>query len=175
VDAPYHFFENGISIDRVDLTRLCGKTVLLDLSRLAGPGCGFSTEDLRQAAASAGAGHLRGWRVVIKTGWEKNYGGPGYYKNNPHLTGESAAWLVQEGVTLVGLDFPPDGIGDKMTVPAPAPVHQSLLGAGICLLENLAGLDKLPTAVFSLLCLPLRLEGEGGGPARVIAYGGLEK
>lgn len=170
VDSPYHFFKAGISIDRVSISVLCGKAVLFDLKDVSRPGYGFSPDDLRGAASAAGVFGLYGWRVIIKSGWGSCYGTPDYYKKNPHLTRESAEWLVQEGVAMVGLDFPPDGIGDKMTVPAPAPVHETLLGAGVCILENLAGLEMLQCPVFGLLCLPLRLEGEGGGPARVVAY-----
>ncbi|MFZ5633534.1 MAG: cyclase family protein [Bacillota bacterium] len=171
VDAPYHFFDGGLTIDRVDIGRLCGRAVLLDMTGISRPGYGFTPGDIKGALAGAGVADPAGWRVMLRSGWESLYGTPDYYKNNPHLAEEAARWLAEAGVTLVGLDFPPDAIGEKMAVPAPAPVHRALLGAGVCILENLARLGDLPASIFELVCLPLRLEGEGGAPARAFALG----
>ncbi|MHB8917644.1 MAG: cyclase family protein [Desulfocucumaceae bacterium] len=169
VDSPFHFFAGGRPIDRVDISQLCGRAVLLDMTGTCQAGSGISSGDIIKSLGVAGITDPAGWRLIFRSGWERLYGTPEYYQNNPHLTAEAAEWLVRAGVPLVGLDFAPDFIGQKMSVPAPAPVHQALLGAGVCILENLARLGDLPTAVFDLLCLPLRLEGEGGAPARVIA------
>jgi len=169
LDAPFHFFAGGQTIDRVDIPRLCGRAVLLDMTGICRAGRGLTSGDILSALVGAGIADPTGWRLIFRSGWERLYGTPEYYRNNPHLTAGAAEWLARAGVPLVGLDFPPDFIGEKMSVPAPAPVHLALLGAGVCILENLARLGDLPSAVFDLLCLPLRLEGEGGAPARVIA------
>lgn len=170
VDAPYHFYNSGLTIDRVDISRLCGPAVLLDMTGISRPGYGFTAADIKNALDGAGIADPAGWRVILRSGWERLYGAPEYYRNNPHLTVDAAEWLAGAGVALVGLDFPPDFIGEKMTVPAPAPVHLALLGAGVCILENLARLAGLPAVIFELICMPLRLESEGGAPARVIAF-----
>lgn len=172
LDAPYHFIAGGLTIDRVDVSRLCGPAVVLDLSAVCRPDRGFTPGDIEGALEGAGVADPAGWRLIIRSGWEKLYGTPEYYQSNPHLSDSAAEWLAGSGAPLVGLDFPPDHIGGTMVVPAPAPVHRALLGAGVCILENLARLAELPEKKFYLLCLPMRLEGEGGAPARVMALRG---
>jgi arylformamidase len=51
----------------------------------------------------------------------------------------------------------------------PWPNHTVLLGADVPLIENLVGLPGLPADGFHVIALPLKLEGENGGPARVVA------
>ena len=169
LDAPYHFIDGGLTVDQVAPDRVCGPAVLLDLSGRCAPGRGIAPWDLEEALEELNIKELAGWRIIIRSGWESLYGTPGYYRGNPHLSEAAARWLAGTGTSLVGLDFPPDAISEKMIVPAPAPVHRTLLGAGVCLLENLANLATLPAKIFTLVCLPLRLEGEGGAPARVLA------
>ncbi len=157
-------------MDQLALERLCSRAILVDLKGQVGMGEPIRLGQLREGVRSTGITGLRGLSLVIRTGWgEERYGGQDYYQDNPHLSVEAAQWVASEGFNLVGLDFPPDGIGKEMVVPAPSPIHKTFLGAGVCILENLTNLEKLPERVFELLCLPIKLEGHGGGPARVLA------
>lgn len=71
---------------------------------------------------------------------------------------EQAQQLVEGGVKLVGIDSL--SIGD-------AEVHKTLLGADIVILEGL-DLRAVATGEYDLVCLPLKLEGADGAPARVV-------
>ena len=171
LDAPYHFFPDGVTIDRLEMERLACRSILLDLVGRVGPARPISLELVQQAMDDLGVTDILGRGVLFRTGWgESMYGSDGYYSDNPYLSQAAAAWLSRSGVTLVGLDFPPDSIGKTMVVPAPAPVHEILLGAGVPILENLANLDRLPERAFHLTCLPLKLEGAGGAPVRAVAW-----
>src|SRR5438874_1831883 len=66
IDAPYHFFPDGRTIDRVPLDQLVGEAVLFRLEALAAPRHRFTVDELR--AASGGA-RLRDRLAVFATGW----------------------------------------------------------------------------------------------------------
>jgi arylformamidase len=67
------------------------------------------------------------------------------------VTGDGAEWLVKRGIRLVGVDY--------------LPTHNTLLGAGVILLE---GCDStgVPVGDYLLVCAPLKLAGADGAPAR---------
>ena len=78
-----------------------------------------------------------------------------------HLTEAGAQWLLDRGVVLVGID------GLSVDAPEEMAVHLHLLRAGVVLLETL-DLTDLAAGEGELTCLPLRLEGGDGAPARAV-------
>jgi arylformamidase len=78
------------------------------------------------------------------------------------ITGDGAEWLVKRGVQLVGVDY--------LSV-APfrdsAPTHSTLLQAGVVVVEGL-DLSAVPRGFYELYCLPLKLSGSDGAPARAV-------
>lgn len=164
VDAPYHFYANGRSIDKEPLNKFCGPAVLLDLRSKCQPNYGFTAADLEESMTITGLREISGLRVLLHSGWAKNYGSREYYTINPYLTPAAATWLVQKGVNLVGLDFPPDSRGGVDPT-----VHQILLREDVCILENLVNIEQIPDTIFELICLPIKIAGAGGAPARALA------
>lgn len=69
---------------------------------------------------------------------------------------------MRRGVRLVGIDYlsiaPPDD---------PAPVHRTLLDAGMVIVEGL-DLRRVDAGLYELICLPLRIVGSDGSPARAL-------
>lgn len=162
IDAPYHFYKEGATIDQVPLETLVGKAYLCDLRQIARPGKPLSVSDL-QAGGLPETRQLRGNRLVLYANWAApRWQGPDLYQGNPYLAEDTARWLVDAGVAALALDFSVDSA-------APYPCHQILLGAGIPLIENLVNLDQIPTREFTLIALPLKITGGDGGPARVLA------
>ncbi|HZU07967.1 MAG TPA: cyclase family protein [Chloroflexota bacterium] len=161
IDAPYHFFPDGATIDRVPLDQLVRPAVLCDLRPYAAPRRAFTQADLE--AGGLAPGTLAGRIPVLFSGWSAAHScAPDFYTANPYLDPAAARWLVAEGIAALGLDFAVD--------PAePYPCHQVLLGAGIPLIENLIGLDQLERREFTLVALPMKIGGGNGGPARVAA------
>ncbi|MDX1984704.1 MAG: cyclase family protein [Bryobacteraceae bacterium] len=74
------------------------------------------------------------------------------------LTEGHASELVQGGARLVGIDYL--SIGSEQ-------VHRILLAAGICIVEGL-WLGAVAPGEYEMICLPLKLEGADGAPARVL-------
>jgi len=108
---------------------------------------------------------VRGKAVLLHTGWDVHFGTPEYAKDAPFLTDAGAAWLVQQGAALVGIDsINIDDAGD-----AARPAHSRLLAAGIPIVEHLRGLEQLPPHGFRFSAAPPRIRGLGTFPVRAFA------
>jgi arylformamidase len=74
----------------------------------------------------------------------------------------AAQWVIELGVQLVGVDYlSVERFGGDGSV------HRALLGAGVVVVEGL-DLRAVPPGDYALTCLPLKLAGSDGAPARVV-------
>lgn len=160
VDAPFHFFADGPTIDQVPLDVCIGPAALVSLPQHGNGGI-IDRADLEDWADHLG----RTRRLVLNTGWHRRWGAPEYRTDHPVLTGDAARFLVACGVVLVGVDFPS---ADR----PPFPAHEVLLKNDVVILENLTNLDAVAGPVFRLSAIPLRITGRDGSPVRAIAIGG---
>jgi kynurenine formamidase len=160
LDTPFHRHERGAD------------TASLPLAATAElPGLVIDVRD-RVAQGARGVGtelfaglELAGAAVLIRTGWDRLWGTPEYLGPNPFLTEAAGQALVEGGVALVGIDsWNIDDTGDGTR-----PVHTSLLGAGIPIVENLRGLDQLPDSGFRFTAVPLSIRGGSAVPVRAFA------
>lgn len=157
MDAPFHFFDEGKTIDRVSLDQCVGKAVLVNLTGNLDNGL------IEPHHFSVHHEKLREFRkLVVQTGWSEKWGGAEYFTDHPVFTPEAARLLVDFGVELVGIDFP------SVDRP-PFPAHLSFLGSGAVIVENLTNLSSIQKAVFHLVVLPLRITGRDGSPVRAVA------
>jgi kynurenine formamidase len=154
MDAPFHFFDNGKTIDQVPLDRFCGPALCVDLG---------SEKTIDAAKLKPFGERIRQYRkIILNTGWASHWKSPDYFTEHPCMTGDAAQFLVDSGVHLVGLDTP------SVDLP-PFPAHLVLLGNGVVIVENLKNLDAIPQEVFELIVLPLKIVGRDGSPVRAIA------
>lgn len=161
VDAPWHIVHDGLTIDEVPLETLAAPGVRVDLRSRARPGTPISVEDLEAGGFDPTA--ARGKIVVLNAAWTDAHAGtPRLYDDNPFLSADATKSVVAAGPAAIALDF---AIDDSR----PWPNHQVALGAGIPLIENLMGLERLGRAGFVLSALPLRVVGGDGAPARAVA------
>jgi arylformamidase len=150
LDAPLHFFDGAAGSEAFQPETLVGRAVVVDATSL--------TDDFDEAAL-AGL-EIPDWaeRVLLKTTnghlWERE----AFSSDFVRLTGSGARHLVGRGVRLVGIDYL--SIGDHEA-------HRELLGNGVIPLEGL-DLRRVEPGEYRLVCLPLRLEGSDGVPARAI-------
>lgn len=161
VDAPWHFLETGARLDEIPLERWVGPCYVADL-RAAG-----STIDPPDLAAAGIPGQTL--RLLLRTrnsdGWmswssifEEDY---------VALSAAAAAWIVESGIRLVGIDGASvDPFHDEAH-----PAHHTLLGNDVLIIENL-DLARVAPGPYELVCLPLKLDGLDGAPARVMLMGG---
>jgi len=90
---------------------------------------------------------------------------PESYLRYSALEADAARWLVDRGVRLVGIDAPSVDAPDSSDLP----VHRALLEAGVIIIENLA-LDCIAPGEWQCACLPIKLSGADGAPARVLLW-----
>jgi arylformamidase len=154
VDAPCHFLEGAPGSEALSLDALVGPAVVIDAASLE---ANLDEAALRGLAVPEGAE-----RLLFRTRNSELWKLPAFSKDFVGLTESGARYLVQRGARLVGLDY-------LSVAPAadPAPAHVALLSAGVVVLEGL-DLEGVEPGEYQLLCLPLRLEGSDGVPARAI-------
>ena len=166
IDAPRHFLADGHSIDDWPLDKLvmCD-AVVLDVSHKP-EGSGVTADDLEQT----GVKPARGQVAVIKTLWtNRAWGKPEFWNNTIYLDPSVGEWTTALGVTAVAMDcFPEKPFWRMQLAPHERGAnHKRWLKAGIPMIQMLTRLDSIaPT--FTLVALPLNLQGMDGAPARVI-------
>jgi arylformamidase len=157
IDAPFHRYADGKDLSGLRLESLAG----LDAVLIQGPADGFRSVDW---TAFEGR-ELRGKAVLVRTGWDAHWGTPAYLAGNPFLTAAAAEYLVTQRVALVGIDsLNIDDIGDQGR-----PVHSTLLGAEIPIVEHLCNLGPLPDRGFRFSAVPPKVSGFGSWPVRAFA------
>ncbi len=166
IDAPNHFFPDGPGVEDLDPSLFMGPALVLDLSRkgLKEP---VGAADL----AAAANGKMRpGLRLLLRTDYlDQHWGDPDFWKKPPYLDESAAHWCVEQGAALLGLDFLTEEPGDGAF-----PVHRTLLGAGIPILEYICNLRSLRQAEVWLCALPVLVHGAEAAPVRAIAVEGDE-
>ncbi len=163
MDAPFHFLNNGRTLESVDLSKCVGRCWKIDLSPADSRQL-ITASDLERLGSNVCSGDL----LVIQTGWTAKRGTDAFRNELPRISTDAAHWLVQRGVVFVGVE--PPSVADVNDLPEVTDVHQILLSAEIVIAESLTNLDKLPTdRAFTIVALPLKIAGGDGAPARVIA------
>lgn len=150
VDAPLHFIEQGPGSESVELEPLIGSASVVDATTVSG--------DIDEDALMALDMPPGAERVLLKTTNSRLWEGDVFSRNFIRLTGSGARYLIDQGVRVVGIDFLSIGDGEA---------HRELLGAGVIPIEGL-DLRAVDPGNYQLICLPLRLEGSDGAPARAV-------
>lgn len=159
VDAPRHYLPRGAGVDTLDLAALIGPAWVVALD-------GPDHVDAARLEAAAAGGLLppRAERVLLRTRntAARAAGRDDLAPDFAALAADGAAWLLARGVRLVGIDGPSIAPWED-----PEPVHVALLAAGVVVVEGL-DLTAAGAGEYTLICLPLRLEGCDGAPARAV-------
>ena len=156
VDAPRHFFDKAPGADQLPLDLLCGRARVIEvLSRR-----GIAADDLAAIDLTEDV------RLLIKTCNSWLWGSPEFHEDYVGLSEAGARLLVDRGVKVVGVDYL--SVEEFKTPGAPA--HRVLLGGGTIVIEGLNLRDVEP-GLYDMVCLPLRVVGCDGAPARVVLRG----
>ena len=155
VDAPLHFIRGGATVDQLDLDVLMGPASVVDLS-LAG-------DKLHAADLESVTPTPIPERILLKTGNSSHWKNKEFYKRFVALAPDGANWLVEHGVRLVGIDY----LSIEPFGSISFDVHHLLLAAGVVIVEGL-DLSAVSEGQYHLVCLPLRIQGAEGAPARAV-------
>ena len=162
VDAALHFIPGGRSIDQYPVEAFTGPGVVLDVAR-------EGVVPVTRADVE-GADVREGDIVLFHLGYGHLFGTPGY-ADHPYLAADTADWLVEKGVRLIGVDTPTPELGGKHRPPGyPFPVHMTLLSRDILIIEHLgANLAQLAGHRVEVTAVPMPIRGADGAPASVLA------
>ncbi|MBE7468171.1 MAG: cyclase family protein [Anaerolineae bacterium] len=157
LDCPFHRYEHGKDLSQIGLDKLAdleGLVIRADYRQNLAIGPEFFKDK-----------EIRGRAVLVHTGWADHWNTERYFENHPYLTGEAAEYLQKCGVKLVGID----SMNIDNTQGKSRPVHSTLLGAEILIVEHLCNLDQVPDEGFTFSALPPKFKGVGTFPVRALA------
>jgi len=154
MDAPRHFINTGASIDQTPLDAMIGPARVVEI---------LDSTAIRRAELEM-LNLQRGERLLFKTrnsghSWQLSE----FDKDFVYISDEGARYLVEQGVRTVGVDYLSIGGFYHDTVET----HVTILGAGITVIEGL-DLSEVEPGDYELICLPLKIAGADGAPARVV-------
>lgn len=162
VDAPAHVLKNGLPVNKLELESLMGIALVLDFSSYGGL---LTASILEKTFNEAWIGNKDSGNasiLLLKTsGTLLNPSGE--YSDNCYLEESAAFWIVEKGFRTIGIDcLSVDSFHSKTL-----PVHHILLSGNVNIVECLE-LSSVDTGTYFFICLPLKVEGCDGAPARVI-------
>ena len=143
IDAPYHFIQNGKTVEQLSLEKTVGWAYVTQESGI------LTAEDADRILARAKEAHPGSYKRILIGG-------------KATVCEEAASVFAAAGIDLVGNESQtvgPEG--------APMKVHLTLLGAEVVLLEGIR-LGGIPEGVYLLSAAPISLGGSDGAPCRAI-------
>lgn len=154
MDAPLHFIRNARSIDEIPLDATMGRARVIEI----GDTKSIKRQELPGHAISAGE------RILFKTvNSDRAWTSDEFEENFVFISQDAARYLAERGIRCVGVDYLSVG-GFREDGPE---THHALLEAGIWIIEGL-NLKGIAPGEYELACLPLKLVGSEGAPARAI-------
>lgn len=161
VDAPLHFLEGGPSVAEMPPGALVGPARVI----------GIRDPKAIRARELEPFRLRRGERVLFKTrGSARRWQAAEFCPDYVYVAPDAAALLVERGVRAVGIDY--------LSIGAPSEegyeVHRTLLRAGVWIVEGL-DLSAASPGRYELICLPLKVPGADGAPARAILRPGKRR
>jgi kynurenine formamidase len=155
LDVPFHRYADGHDLTGLALERVAGVPAVC-LDRRGQTTIDLTDDDVRDLGGNA---------VLVRTDHSATWGTDAYFEAHPHLSATTADVLVAAGVACVGID----SLNIDGTAEQTRPVHSTLLGAEIPIIEHLTGLDALPAAGFTFTAVPPKIEGAGTFTVRAFA------
>jgi len=164
-DAPFHFFEDGKTIDEIPLETYVGPAAIFDL-RYKKPGTAVDVADLRPLTAGIQPNDI----ALLNTGnGHRRANSKEFLTEYVYLTGEGAQFLVECGVKGVGIDAV--SLGGYNDSAKAGPPHRAMLANGKFIVEDLYFPDEVMDGRKRLFCAaPIKLRGCGGAWARAMLW-----
>ncbi len=155
VDAPAHFIDGAMTVDQIPLNLLMGRARVLEISSAV-----ITAEVLDEFDFTDDA------RVLFKTRNSYLWRERSFVAEFVYLTKDAAERLVENGIKVVGIDYLSV---EKYNFTSPD-AHRTLLGNGTIIIEGL-DLSEVEAGDYEMICLPMKIEGGDGAPARVVLRG----
>jgi arylformamidase len=155
IDAPSHFIEGGLTVENLSLDKMIGDVYVVDLQNI-------NMIDEKILSAQKYPENLK--KLLIKTDnsylWSRNE--TKFNKDYVALTEDGAQWIVDNNIDLVGIDYL-----SIQRFNDPSTTHEILLKHEVVILEGIC-LSNVEQGCYELLCLPIKIVGADGAPARAV-------
>jgi arylformamidase len=164
-DAPFHFFDDGATIDQVPLETYVGRAVIIDL-RDKKPGTAIEAADLESQTCRFGEGDV----VLLNTGGgQRRENSRNFLTEYVYLSGGAAELLVKRGIKGVGIDAV--SLGGYDDPEKAGPPHRMMLGHGKFIVEDLYFSDEVMDGRARLfVAAPVKLQGCSGAWTRAMLW-----
>ncbi len=184
IDAPWHYGpmdaegRRMATIDEMPLELGFGPGVVFDMRHKA-EGEAISRADMEAELERTGAALGPGVIALIRTGRDQYLGTPEYWKRGTGMSAEATEFLLERGVRVCGIDqWGWDRPFHTQIAESKRTGNRELFWEGHLVgrqrpfwhMEQLRGLDELPSHGFYVSVLPLRIKGASASPARVVAF-----
>jgi len=154
MDAPRHFISDGITMEKMPLDAVIGPCRVVEIRHRVA----LTPEELKPLKLRPGE------RVLFKTrNSRRSWKSAEFDKDFIYISKEAAQHIVDCGLITVGVDYLSVGGFYKDGVET----HNILLGACVWIIEGL-NLAKIHPGKYDLICLPIKMAGSDGAPARAV-------
>ncbi|MHB1000907.1 MAG: cyclase family protein [Armatimonadota bacterium] len=154
IDPQYHFIDGGTTVDRIPLDMLVGECFVCPVE---GPEV-IEVQHLESAGIPDNT-----VRILFKTRNSEFWSDTKFHKDYTYLHPDAASWLLERGVKLIGIDY----LSIEQFHSGHHATHLSLLRSETVIIEGL-DLREISGGIYTLVCLPLRIQGGDGSPSRAI-------
>lgn len=170
IDAPSHFFREGMHVADLALENLIVSCCMIDISSKRHEALQLEIEDIEAYEKKHGKIPKQSF-VIARTGWEAFWKDSARYRNIkedgvmrfPTFSKKAATYLVEKEIAGIGIDtLSPDPADSDH------PVHHIVLGAGKYIVENLCNLSKLPPSGAFAIILPIKIKEGAEAPIRCV-------
>ncbi|RNB87716.1 cyclase family protein [Brevibacillus fluminis] len=156
VDTPLHFIADGKPIDQFDAGAYSGRCYVIDLSHVKE--C-ITKDDLIPYEKIVEASEI----VLFKTRNSQLLKLSAYQKDHVFLDHRGAEYLVGKGIKAVGIDY----LSIEGFFETEGKTHLTLLTNNVLIIEGV-DLSEIQEGEYELICLPLKVKGAEGAPARAV-------
>ena len=157
IDSPYHRYADGDDVADFALDHIASLDAVV-VRAIGG-------RDRAIRASAFARLEVRDKAVLVHTGWDRHWRTDQYFEGHPFLTADAAMHLRDAGARLVGID----SLNIDDTADPARPVHTTLLGAGIPIVEHLCELVAVPETGFRFSAVPPKVRRMGTFPVRAFA------
>jgi len=155
IDAPSHFIDDGLTIDKIPIAKLIGLTFVACIKNINT----ITAETLDSSSIPQNVKRLLLLTDNTKLWMKKS---AKFNENYVAISIDAAQWIVDRKIELIGIDY----LSIQKYNDSPD-THIILLNNGVVILEGL-NLSNVSEGWYELVCLPLKFEGIDGSPARAI-------
>lgn len=159
VDAPYHFSNEGATIDQMELDFFLGDAIVVRVTDKKAEEA-ITMEDIEPYKEQIIPGKI----VLFNTNWYKKRGTEEFF-HHPYVNGEVAHYLVEQGVRFIGIDT----INADQTGGTEFPVHDLFSEKRLMIGEKWAYFDRIDFENPYIIAIPMKVVGCDGSPVRAIA------